>query len=109
MAQERRPGSRDGTKIAMTAPVAQERTPEGWTVAFVMPSEHTPKSLPKPDDPPSTPWFLRRNEVLVPLAEVRTAAAPRGPSPRGPASIPAPRPRPSGRTCPRGGPRSARR
>jgi len=37
VAQERRPGSRDGMKIAMTAPVAQEKTPEGWTVAFVMP------------------------------------------------------------------------
>ena len=132
VAQERRPGSRDGMKIAMTAPVAQEKTPEGWTVAFVMPSERTLKSLPKPDDPrvtlrevparrvaavtfsgtwgaerfdsiarellgkldaagfapagppvyarydpPWTPWFLRKNEILVPLAQARTATAPR--------------------------------
>ncbi|MCL4808338.1 MAG: heme-binding protein [Thermoanaerobaculia bacterium] len=129
VAQERRAGSRDGTKIAMTAPVAQEKTPEGWTVAFVMPSEHTMATLPKPDDPrvtlrevparrvaavtfsgtwgeekfdaiarellgkldaagfapagppvyarydpPWTPWFLRKNEILVPLAESRRAA-----------------------------------
>lgn len=127
VAQERRP--REGTKIPMTAPVAQERSSEGWTVAFVMPSEHSLATLPKPNDPrvvlrevpprrvaavsfsgtwgadrfdaaardllakvaaaglapsgppvyarydpPWTPWFLRRNEVLVPLAE--TAAAP---------------------------------
>ena len=51
VALERRPGARDGTKIAMTAPVAQEKTGEGWTVAFVMPSEHTLASLPKPNDP----------------------------------------------------------
>ena len=25
-------------------------------------------------DPPWTPWFLRKNEILVPLAESRTAA-----------------------------------
>jgi hypothetical protein len=102
--------------------VAQEKTGEGWTVAFVMPAEHTMATLPKPNDsrvtlrevptrhvaavtfsgtwgaerfdavarellgkidaagfvpagppvyarydPPWTPWFLRKNEVLVPL------------------------------------------
>ncbi len=122
VAQERRPGERDGMKIAMTAPVAQQKTGEGWTVAFIMPSEHTLATLPKPNDarvtlrevparrvaavtfsgtwgaerfdtvarellakldaagftpagppvyarynPPWTPWFLRKNEVLVPL------------------------------------------
>jgi hypothetical protein len=122
VAQERSPGTRDGMKIAMTAPVAQEKTGEGWAVAFVMPSEHTMATLPKPKDPrvtlrevparrvaavtfsgtwgaerfdtvakellgkldtagfvpsgppvyarynpPWTPWFLRKNEVLVPL------------------------------------------
>ena len=106
----------------MTAPVAQEKTGEGWTVAFIMPSEHTMATLPRPNDvrvtlrevparrvaavtfsgtwgadrfdtfakellgkldaagfvpagppvyarydPPWTPWFLRKNEVLVPL------------------------------------------
>jgi hypothetical protein len=124
VAQERRPGTRDGTKIAMTAPVAQQKTGEGWTVAFIMPSENTLATLPKPNDPrvtlrgvparrvaavtfsgtwgaerfdavakellgtlaaagfvpsgppvyarynpPWTPWFLRRNEVLVPLQD----------------------------------------
>lgn len=122
VAQERSPGARDGMKIAMTAPVAQAKTGEGWTVAFVMPAEHTMATLPKPNDPrvtlrevparrvaavtfsgtwgaerfdavarellgkldaagfapagppvyarynpPWTPWFLRKNEVLVPL------------------------------------------
>lgn len=122
VAQERRP--RAGQKTAMTAPVAQERSDEGWTVAFVMPSEHSLATLPRPDDPrvtlrpvparrvaavtfsgtwgaerfdevargllervaaagltpaglpvyarydpPWTPWFLRKNEVLLPLAE----------------------------------------
>jgi hypothetical protein len=122
VAQERRPGESDGMKIAMTAPVAQQKTGEGWTVAFIMPSEHTLATLPKPNDarvtlrevparrvaavtfsgtwgaerfdtvarellakldaagftpagppvyarynPPWTPWFLRKNEVLVPL------------------------------------------
>lgn len=124
VAQERRPGERDGVKIAMTAPVAQQKTGEGWTVAFIMPSEHTMATLPRPNDPrvtlrevparrvaavtfsgtwgaerfdaiakellgkldaagfvpagppvyarynpPWTPWFLRRNEVLVPLRD----------------------------------------
>lgn len=125
VAQERSPGERDGMKIAMTAPVAQEKKGEGWTVAFVMPAEHTMATLPKPNDPrvtlrevparrvaavtfsgtwgaerfdavarellekldaagfvpsgpavyarydpPWTPWFLRKNEVLVPLQAV---------------------------------------
>lgn len=124
VAQERRPGAREGTKIAMTAPVAQEKSGEGWTVAFTMPSSQTMATLPKPNDPrvtlrevparrvaavtfsgtwgaerfdavakellgkldaagfapsgppsyarydpPWTPWFLRKNEVLVPLGE----------------------------------------
>ena len=124
VAQERSPGARDGMKIAMTAPVAQAKTGEGWTVAFVMPAEHTMATLPKPNDPrvtlrevparrvaavtfsgtwgaerfdtaakellgkldaagfvpagppvyarynpPWTPWFLRKNEVLVPLRD----------------------------------------
>lgn len=121
-------GNDGGRKIAMTAPVAQEKRGEGWTVAFTMPSELTRAALPKPNDPrvtlrevptrrvaavtfsgtwgaerfdavarellgrldaaglvpagppiyarynpPWTPWFLRKNEVLVPL---RDAAAP---------------------------------
>jgi len=130
VAQERRP--REGAKIAMTAPVAQERSGEGWTVAFVMPSEYSREALPKPSaprvtlravparrvaavsfsgtwgaerfdaaardllakvaaaglapagppvyaryDPPWTPWFLRRNEVLVPLADPAPGSGPR--------------------------------
>ncbi len=39
------------TKIAMTAPVGIESTGNQWTVSFVMPSEYTLASLPKPLDP----------------------------------------------------------
>jgi hypothetical protein len=109
-------------KIAMTAPVSQERTGGQWRIAFVMPSEYTLDTLPQPVDPkvivrqvpsrrvavitysgswsreryekhkalleayiqnkklqplgepvlarynsPFTLWFLRRNEVLIPV------------------------------------------
>jgi hypothetical protein len=132
VAQERQTGPRDGTKIAMTAPVSQEKRGEGWTVAFTMPSELTVAALPRPNDPrvtlreiparrvaaatfsgtwgaerfdtvarellgkldaaglvpsgppvyarydpPWTPWFLRKNEVLVPLGDVPDPTAPR--------------------------------
>ena len=40
-----------GRKIAMTAPVATERTKTGeWMIRFFMPSEHTLESLPTPND-----------------------------------------------------------
>ena len=40
-----------GRKIAMTAPVATERTTTGeWMIRFFMPSEHTLESLPTPND-----------------------------------------------------------
>jgi hypothetical protein len=151
VAQERRP--RAGRKIAMTAPVAQERSDEGWTVAFVMPSEHSLATLPRPDDPrvtlrevparrvaavtfsgtwgadrfdeaardllakvsaaglvpsgppvyarydpPWTPWFLRKNEVLVPLAASADITSPAWTSP--PSSPPDP-PRPALSSSPR--------
>lgn len=116
-------GNRGRSKIAMTAPVAQEADGKGWRVSFMMPSGSTLENLPVPEDPavilraipagtvasvrysgiwserryrrhlrtlerwieaqslhaaggpvwarynpPFTPWFLRRNEVLVPVA-----------------------------------------
>ena len=109
-------------KIAMTAPVAQERTGEVWRITFMMPSEYSLAELPNPGDervvltqdpertmaaikysgtwsserylankalleafiakrnltkvgepvwarydPPFMPWFLRRNEILIPI------------------------------------------
>jgi hypothetical protein len=36
--------------IAMTAPVDQARTAEGWRVRFFMPSSYTAETLPKPND-----------------------------------------------------------
>ena len=35
-------------KIAMTAPVQQQKTKDRWTVSFVMPSEYSLTSLPQP-------------------------------------------------------------
>jgi hypothetical protein len=39
------------TKIAMTAPVGIESKAGKWTVSFVMPSEYTMESIPKPMSP----------------------------------------------------------
>jgi effector-binding domain-containing protein len=113
---------REGEKIAMTAPVGQEAISNRWAITFMMPAHFTLETLPTPTDenvhlraiparrmaavrysgtwsqqryelnlarlrewmkaqdltavgdpvwarynPPFTPWFLRRNEVLVPL------------------------------------------
>jgi hypothetical protein len=109
-------------KIAMTAPVGQEREGNRWRITFMMPSQYTLETLPRPDDeritlteepskllaairysgtwgrkryedheakligwiddkgwkqigapvwarynPPFMPWFLRRNEILIPV------------------------------------------
>ncbi len=43
--------SQTGEKIAMTAPVGAEATEAGWLVSFVMPSEYTLETLPRPLDP----------------------------------------------------------
>jgi hypothetical protein len=37
-------------KISMTAPVTQQETEQGWSVHFVMPSEYTIDTLPKPNN-----------------------------------------------------------
>ena len=109
-------------KIAMTAPIQQEKKENQWRITFHMPAEYTLETLPEPDDtrvklakepgrlmvavkysgtwseegyeenkelleeyiqsrgltktgdpiwarydPPFMPWFLRRNEVLIPV------------------------------------------
>lgn len=46
-------GKRSET-IEMTAPVAQEKSAEGWTIRFYMPAEYSRATLPKPDDPSIT-------------------------------------------------------
>lgn len=38
-------------KIAMTAPVSQTRDGEGWRVRFFMPAKYTRKTLPQPNNP----------------------------------------------------------
>jgi hypothetical protein len=42
--------NRRGAKIAMTAPVAQHREGDAWTVAFTMPAGETLATLPVPED-----------------------------------------------------------
>lgn len=113
---------KSGEKISMTAPVNQLRVKDRWAVSFTMPASYTLETLPVPDDPgiimrqvparrmaavrysgfwseknylqnraeleawvrsqdlttvgdpvwarynpPFTPWFLRRNEILIPI------------------------------------------
>jgi hypothetical protein len=113
----------EGKKIAMTAPVGQQRVQGKWAVSFMMPASHTLATLPVPLDPkvslrevparrmaavrysgfwseegfmqnkleleswieqqglmivgepvwarynsPFSLWFLRRNEILIPVA-----------------------------------------
>ncbi len=113
---------RAGEKIAMTAPVSQQAEGDRWAVSFMMPQSFTMQSIPRPTNaeirlrevparrmaavrysgfwsearytrhleqlqewiknkgltpagdpvwarynPPFTPWFMRRNEVLIPL------------------------------------------
>ena len=43
--------SNDSQKIAMTAPVIQEKSDKGWVATFVMPSEWSRDELPAPTDP----------------------------------------------------------
>lgn len=116
----------DQTSIAMTAPVLQRRTEDGWQIAFTMPSAYDQATPPAPADdrvqigpgftgtmaaikyrgtwsearylehesrlrelvaaralkvcgapiwarydPPFMPWFMRRNEILLPVAAER--------------------------------------
>lgn len=111
-----------GEKIEMTAPVGQQRSGESWVLSFMMPNAYTVETLPEPEDPrvtlrqvpprrmaavrysgfwseknylrhkaeleswiqrmgltvlddaiwarynaPFVPWFLRRNEILIPV------------------------------------------
>ena len=116
-------GNKSRRNIAMTAPVGQTLSADGWVVRFTMPSAYSMDTLPEPNDPkvhlrvlpptrfavlqfsglarkddvatktaeleklagthhlrangpaslaqydpPWTPWFMRRNEVMIPIA-----------------------------------------
>lgn len=51
VAQQNTTGKAKGQKIAMTAPVAAQRSSTGqWVIRFFMPSEHTLETLPAPND-----------------------------------------------------------
>jgi len=41
-------------KVAMTAPVGQQRVQERWAVRFMMPASHSLETLPEPEDPKVT-------------------------------------------------------
>ena len=115
---------RTSEKIAMTAPVSQQAEGDRWAVSFMMPQSYTMQTIPRPTNtqirlrevparrvaavrysgfwsekrykryleqlqgwmkrkglkpagdpiwarynPPFTPWFMRRNEILIPLEQ----------------------------------------
>ena len=55
----------DSQKIAMTAPVGQQKLGDKWVVSFLMPSEYTMETLPEP---------LDANVVLKQVPERKMAA-----------------------------------
>ena len=63
--------NRSASTMAMTAPVVQEQDPRTrrYVVGFVMPADVSAAGAPRfaRFDPPWTPWFRRRNEVVVPV------------------------------------------
>jgi predicted transcriptional regulator YdeE len=56
MQQPQAAGNREdeSQKIAMTAPVSMQQTNGKWRVQFVMPSQYTMQTLPKPNNPDIT-------------------------------------------------------
>ncbi len=71
-----------GTKIAMTAPVAQDREQGGWRIRFFMPAAYTLPTLPRPNDPevtlvalpPETLAVLRFSGSATPQAVTKHTA-----------------------------------
>jgi hypothetical protein len=68
--------------IAMTAPVAQVQTPDGWQVRFFMPAKYTLQTLPQPNDPrvkivtvPPETYAVYRYSGLISAADVTQAHA----------------------------------
>ena len=70
----------DSQKIAMTAPVTQQGDGNTWRVRFIMPSNYTLETLPKPNNPAiklkevgarrfgcnSIFWHLKRRQSSAP-------------------------------------------
>lgn len=56
---------RASEKIAMTAPVLQEKSARGWRMAFVLPSKLTIDTAPEPSDPNVTVRKAKGKKVAV--------------------------------------------
>jgi len=55
----------ESQKIAMTAPVQQQSTGKAWKVSFVMPSEYSMESLPKPNNDRVTLQEIAAGKLIV--------------------------------------------
>lgn len=87
----------DSEEISMTAPVSMQRSSGKWRMHFVMPSEYTLDSLPRPNNPavklreiPATDYAVIRfsglageNKVAAKTAELEVWLEGRGIEPRG--------------------------
>ena len=63
---------REGPKIAMTAPVTQRPSGEGWAVAFILPAEYADAAPPAP----ATPGVAIRTEPAGRWAALRFSETP---------------------------------
>ncbi len=54
MVQPQADNKSESSKIAMTAPVMMQKLNDKWRVQFIMPSQYTLQSLPKPNNPDIT-------------------------------------------------------
>ena len=52
-------------KIAMTAPVQQQQSGASWTISFVMPSEYTLSTIPKPNREEIKLTLIASKEFIV--------------------------------------------
>jgi SOUL heme-binding protein len=52
-------------KVAMTAPVTQQAEGDGWTVRFIMPSQYSLETLPKPKSPAVTLKKIESQRMAV--------------------------------------------
>ena len=58
-------GQQQTKKIAMTAPVQQQQSGASWTISFVMPSEYTLSTIPKPNREEIKLTLIASKEFIV--------------------------------------------